>query len=359
MNSHIEQSEEDILDLSPAVAQQPPAAAIAESAPGYINYEERPEKRQTLEHLRGVLQAHESNMSIISNLSGLGENVIYRIHKTGEMTLSESESIAAALESYEANSATDKTERVPSTGEIMLEEEAQIAARKDTAEQSAAPAKTVADQSKGQNLPNRPQLFKIFNSLFFSRLKGSDEYIYVYNDTNTNLRLVVKTGLKDRGTARNSVEFEAFKEIEVFIYDLETTTQIKQLTRTLTWHKPNVNALKEMKEVICDLLLEVHYRPYCSRHRQSMRLVTPFANPNKQFWGCEECKTEKKSFGRENIRGVLTIENHKRKYEELERRLANAMRRRPNISQTEEQAQILTPPNAGSQTAAENPGVIG
>jgi hypothetical protein len=353
MNS---QSEEDnILDLSPATE------IPTEVKPDYINYEQNPEKREILEHLRGVLQTHESNMPIISNLSGLAENLIYRIHKTGEMTAVESDSIASALEAYEMQSANEQTERVPGTGEIMLEEEqAQSAARKGNVKASAPASSSAAKESGAQNkslgLPNRPQLFKIFNSRFFSRLKGTDEYIYIYNDTNTNLRLVVKTGLKDRGTARNSTEFEAFQQIEVFVYDLETNTQIKPLTRTLTWNRPNVNVLKEMNEVICDLLLEVHYRPYCSRHRQSMRLVTPFANPTKQFWGCEECKGERRNFGRENIRGVLTIENHKRKVDEIERRLANATRKNGKPA---DQPQVLTTPAATGNQAPNNSAVIG
>ena len=367
------QSEEDILEISP-LGETPFVAK-----PEYINYEQHPGKRDTLEHLRGVLQAHVSNMPIISNLSGLAESAIYRIHKTGEMTSEECDLIAAALEAYENQSASEQTERVPSTGEIMLEEESQSAARKETVKESAPAtgaaagaaaaagggANPPAEQGKGPGLPNRPQLFKIFNSRFFSRLKGTDEYIYVYNDTNTNLRLVVKTGLRDRGTARNSTDFEAFQNIEVFVYDLETNMQIKSLTRTLSWNKPNANVLREMNEVICDLLLEVHYRPYCPRHRQSMKLVTPFANPNKQFWGCEQCKEERRNFGRENIRSVLTIESHKRKIEEIERRFANAVRKRPKspaagaAAATPETAQILASPPQNGATLPENAVAIG
>jgi hypothetical protein len=319
----------DLLEISP----ESPATAEETVQPEYIDYTINPDSRKTLEHFRGVLQSAESNMSILSNLSGIDEGSLYRIHKTGEMTPKESENIANALKEYERQTASLPVERVPGTGEIMLEEE-EYKRSQTGADRNFVKGKQDKNihHQKNPGLPNRPQLFKIFNSFQFSRLKNSEEYVYVYNNQNTNLRLVVKTGLKDRPTAKKSTEFEAFQPVEAFIYDLETNSQIKALTRTALWNQPNVSTLRQMNEIIWDLLLEVHYRPYCPRHRQSMKLVTPFANPNRQFWGCEHCKAEGRKTGRENIRGVLTIENYKKKIETLDQRIAkhqNQKRNRP------------------------------
>lgn len=267
-----------------------------------------------------------SSVAIVSEASGITQERILDIYRTGRIEADETESLRSFLKKEIAaeNEAVEKFEGFLSK---VKNPPSSVAKNKKT--------KNTAGKIK---FPTRSGIRRLFVSHRFKSLRR-DEIAFFYANPENDLRLVCETGCFPRpqnpSAADNSANVSDFTvkgNLKFYILDTRTNRRITKLTREYDWETVEGSVSGFLMEKIADFLVEVNYRPFCQVHRKFYDLTVPSGDDSRQFWSCTECyETDKKRRSTENIRVNLTSERYYQTVDNLQAQIHNLRTKKDRV----------------------------